>query len=308
MNYEKQFDVIIIGGSYAGLSAAMTLGRALRNVLVIDSGTPCNRNTPFSHNFLTQDGVPPQEISRIAKEQVLQYPTIAFYEGIAIEGTQTSEGFEILTSCRQHFKSKKLIFATGLQDQLPKIEGFTPCWGVSILHCPYCHGYEVKHQKTAIIANGETAFELTKMISNWTKEITIFTNGVCMLSDKQIAILSNLDITIIESPIQEIKHTDGFLKSIKTENGTSIVLSVAYTRLPATQQCNIPQTLACSLTEEGKIEVNESLQTTNSGIWACGDCSSFRSVPTAVYTGAIAGKSVNKILTEEAFTPTASLT
>ncbi len=141
------FEVIIVGGSYAGLSAAMSLGRALRSVLVIDSGKPCNQQTPYSHNLITQDGRPPRQIATAAKAQVAQYPTITFYEGLAVSGVKTETGFAITTQTGDAFTAKKVIFATGLKDIMPDLAGFAACWGISILHCPYCHGYEVRKQK-----------------------------------------------------------------------------------------------------------------------------------------------------------------
>ena len=118
----NEYEVIIIGGSYAGLSAAMTLGRSLRETLIIDAGKPCNRQTPHSHNFLTQDGSTPKEISDIAKNQVLQYDSVKFYEGLASSGKRTNEGFEITTSKGDVFTAKKLVLASGIKDLLPGIK------------------------------------------------------------------------------------------------------------------------------------------------------------------------------------------
>jgi thioredoxin reductase len=116
MTAYKNFDVIIIGGSYAGLSAAMALGRALRNVLIIDSGSPCNKQTPHSHNFITQDGEKPKVIADKAKAQVLKYNTVEFLNGLAVSGIKNENGFTIKTQTNAEFKAKKLVFATGVKD------------------------------------------------------------------------------------------------------------------------------------------------------------------------------------------------
>ncbi len=166
----ENFDVIIIGGSYAGLSAAMTLGRSLRHVLIIDSGLPCNRQTPHSHNFLTRDGETPKAITAIAKEQVLQYPTVQFIEETAITAQELETGFRIVTQSGKAFTALKLIIASGIKDIHPDIEGFTECWGISVIHCPYCHGYEFHHQPTAIMANGERAVHLSILVHNLTTQ------------------------------------------------------------------------------------------------------------------------------------------
>lgn len=166
MKDNQQFDVIIIGGSYSGLAAAMALGRALRKVLIIDSGKPCNRQTPHSHNFLTQDGKSPKEIAALAKGQVEQYKTVQFFNGLATTGLKTNNGFEIYTDTGKQFTARKVIFATGIHDIMPDIPGFAESWGISVLHCPYCHGYEVKHLATGILGNGNYGFEFSTLISN----------------------------------------------------------------------------------------------------------------------------------------------
>ena len=151
MKENKLFDVIIVGGSNAGLAAAMALGRALRNVLVIDSGLPCNRQTPYSHNFLTHDGTPPSEIATLARQQTLRYSTVSLIQGIVTEGLQTVDGFEILTENGERFNAKKVIFATGIKDIMPNIPGLAECWGISVLHCPFCHGYEAEEPSNRCI-------------------------------------------------------------------------------------------------------------------------------------------------------------
>lgn len=209
---QKNFDVIIVGGSYSGLSAAMSLGRSLRQVLVIDSGLPCNRQTPYSHNFITQDGEKPAVISAKAKLQVALYKTIHFYNGLAVEAVKRENGFEISTESGEVFSARKVLFATGVKDLLPEIKGFADCWGISVLHCPYCHGYEVKNERTAIIANGEMAFEYSKLISNWTKDLRLCTNGKSTLTLDQVEALKKHGITLFDDEIEAFEHTNGYVE------------------------------------------------------------------------------------------------
>ncbi len=209
MQQQNIFDVIIVGGSYAGLSAGMALGRSLRKVLIIDSGKPCNAQTPQSHNFITQDGVPPSEIAMKAKEQVGKYATVTFFNGLAVTGRKVDGHFEIETQAGDQFNARKLIFATGVKDIMPDIDGFSACWGKSVIHCPYCHGYEYSHQPTGILANGEMAFELAKLINNWTKDLTIFTNGDITLDKEQLNKLSAHQIKVVNGEIESLNHNDG---------------------------------------------------------------------------------------------------
>ena len=302
MTDSKNYDVIIIGGSYSGLSAAMALGRALRTVLIIDNGKPCNRQTPHSHNFITQDGEKPSSIAEKAKAQVLKYDTVKFYDGLAINGEKTEKGFKITTQTKKDFFSKKLIFATGLKDLMPNIKGFSECWGISVIHCPYCHGYEVKNEKTGILANGDFAFHYAQLISNWTKDLTILTNGKSTLTQEQTDKIAKHKISIIEKEILEIKHDNGYLKQVIFKDNSDIELKAVYSRPDFEQHCKIPENLGCELTEQGLLKVDMSQKTTIDGIFACGDnASPLRAVSYAVATGTIAAGMLNNEMTVEKF-------
>ena len=302
MNSRKHFDVIIIGGSYSGLAAAMALGRALRKVLIIDSGNPCNRQTPHSHNFLTQDGETPKEIARLAKQQVVMYDTVEFFNGLAITATKTENGFEIQTSSGDVFTATKLIFGTGIKDIMPDIKGFSECWGISVLHCPYCHGYEVRNETTGILGNGEYGFEFSKLISNWTKDLTLFTNGKSTLTTEQTANLEKHQIKIVEKEIAALEHINGQLQNIVFKDDSKKTVKAIYTRLPFEQHCMIPEQLGCELNEDGYLKVDTLQKTTIQGIFACGDnVSRLRTVANAVAMGTTTGIMVNKEFIEEKF-------
>lgn len=302
MTDNKNFDVIIIGGSYAGLSSAMALGRALRNVLVIDSGLPCNRQTPHSHNFITQDGTKPSEIAEKAKAQVLKYDTVKFLNDLAVSGKKTEIGFAITTETGETFEAKKLVFATGVKDIMPDIKGFSECWGITVLHCPYCHGYEVKGEKTGILVNGNFALNYVQLIRNWTKELTIFTNGKSSLTQEQTDKIFKNNIPIIEKEIAEIRHKNGNVHQIVFKDNSTFDLKVIYSQPNFEQHCKIPEMLGCELTEQGLIKVDMFQKTTIKNVFACGDNSHpLRTVANAVATGNIVGVMVNNGMTEEEF-------
>jgi thioredoxin reductase len=302
MTENKNFDVIIVGGSYAGLSAAMSLGRALRSVLIIDGGSPCNRQTPHSHNFITQDGEKPNVIAEKAKKEVLKYDTVKFLTDLAVNGTKTDKGFEILTQSGKIFSTKKLVFATGLKDTMPNIEGFSECWGITVIHCPYCHGYEVKNQKTGILANGYAAFHLAKLIRNWTKDLTIFTNGKSELTQEQTDKIKRHHISIVEKEISSLKHKNGVVEEIIFSDNSSFELKAIYSRPSFEQHCKIPGLLGCELTEQGLIKVDGFQKTTVDNIFACGDSTNpVRAVSYAVSTGNNTGVFLNNTMTEEEF-------
>lgn len=296
------YDVIIIGGSYSGLAAGMALGRALKQVLIIDSGKPCNRQTPYSHNFITQDGKAPAEIATVAKQQVEKYDTVHFFNGFAAKGIKTQNGFEIETTSGEIFNAKKLIFATGITDIMPDIVGFAESWGISVLHCPYCHGYEVKNEITGILGNGEYAFEFGKLISNWTKKLTIYTNGKSTLTTEQAEQLKSHNIAIVETVIERFEHDYGHIQNIIFKNGKKAAVAAIYTRTLFEQHSSIPASLGCALTEEGYIKTDGQQKTTVDGIFAAGDSvSRLRTVANAVSMGTTTGMMVNKEIIFEKF-------
>lgn len=302
MTDSKNFEVIIIGGSYAGLSAAMALGRSMRNVLIIDSGLPCNRQTPHSHNFITQDGEKPSVIAEKAKTQVLNYSTVKFQSGLAVNGKKIENGFEIVIQTGEEFKARKLIFATGIKDIMPDIKGFAECWGISVVHCPYCHGYEFRNQQTGIMANGERAFHVASLVNNLTDNITILTSGKADFNAEQTAKLNKHNIKIIETEIAEIEHENGHIRNVIFKDGNKMKYNAVYAAIPFKQHSEIPITLGCELTEQGYIKVDNFQKTTMYGAFACGDnASMMRSVSNAVATGNFAGAMANKELTDEQF-------
>lgn len=302
MSTSQNFEVIIIGGSYAGLSAAMSLGRALRKVLVIDSGQPCNRQTPHSHNFLTQDGQKPAEIANIALAQLAQYDTVQIHKGLAINAIKQEKGFSVETQEGNNFYANKLVFATGIKDIMPAINGFAECWGISVIHCPYCHGYEVRGQKTGILANGEAAAHYAQLINNWTKDLTVFTNGESTLTEEQKDKLKNHGIGLVEKTIDTIVHTNGKIEKIIFADGVDQPLDALYSRPAFVQHTAIAEGLGCELTEQGLLKVDGFQKTNVAGVFACGDNSNpMRSVAMAVASGSITGAMVNHELISESF-------
>ena len=296
------FDVIIVGGSFAGLSAAMALGRSHRKVLIIDSGLPCNRQTPHAHNLITHDGEKPSSIAAEAKKQVLNYPSVSFEYGTATRLSGQNKAFEIETGNGMIYKTQKVLFTTGVKDQMPDITGFAECWGVSALHCPYCHGYEVSHQPLGILANGDVGYHMTTLINNWSKDLSLFTNGVSQLNDEQTQKLQSKGIRIVEKPVAAFDHDKGQIKNLVFEDKTSQLLTAVFARLPFTQHCDLPQKAGCEITADGFIKTDDFKRTSIPGIFAAGDNTSMmRSLSVAIAAGSVAGAIINAEMIEEAF-------
>lgn len=301
MKNQDIYDTIIIGGSYAGLSAGLSLGRSLRKVLIVDSGKPCNKPTPFSHNFLTQDGKSPQEISNIARADVLKYDTVHLINDTVTKTEKRDQLFFVTLETGEVHISKYVLFATGLKDLLPPIAGLSECWGISVIHCPYCHGFEEKNKKTGILLNGEKAFDFGKLIYNWTKSLTIYTNGKSILTNEQTEVLKAKNINIIEKEIHSLLHKEGRLNTVVFKDSSKETAEVMYSKPNFEQQTLLPESLGCEYSDN-LIVVDESQKTKVDGVYACGDnCSTFRAVILSVASGAQAGGYINQELVKDEF-------
>ena len=195
-----------------------------------------------------------------------------------------------------------MIFATVIKDIMPSIPGFAESWGISVLHCPYCHGYEVRNQKTGIIANGDAGFEISSLISNWTKDLTLYTNGNSSLSQQQRAKLEKHEISIVEAEIDSLENRHGHIRNVVFKDGRKAQVKAIYARLPFVQHSSIPQELGCELTQEGYIKIDPAHRTTVKGVFACGDNTTrMRTLANAVSMGTTTGLMVSKEIIEEDF-------
>jgi thioredoxin reductase len=301
MEQEKLYDVIVVGGSYSGLSAAMSLGRALRKTLILDSGEPCNKPTPHSHNFITNDGNTPAQIAGIAKEQVLHYPTVTFKSATVVNVSGSDMEFAVSTLDGDGFFARKILFTTGVKDNMLPIPGFAECWGKSVIHCPYCHGYEYKDEPTGILTNGDKAGEFGALIHNWTSKLTIFTNGPSTISQDDMQKLAAWKIPIVSLPISAINHADGQLHSVTLDDGSAYKLTALYARPGFKQHSHAPEQLGCAI-KDGYIVVDAMQKTSVKGIYAAGDNTmGLRSVAAAVAAGSKAGAIINHELIHDEF-------
>lgn len=298
----NDYEVIIIGGSFAGLSAGMTLGRSLRKTLIIDDGKPCNIKSPEAHNFITHDGRKPSDILNEAKRQVLKYDAISFLTEKATHIAQKSSVFRVTCSNGVIYDARKVLFATGVKDILPKIFGFEDCWGISILHCPYCHGFEVKNQKVGIIANGEIALEYVKHIHHWNKDLMLFTNGVSTISEADMLEIESLGVEVFTKKILSVLHLNGKMMHLIFDDESKVAVNNVYYRPVFEQHSKLPEQLGCLLDDNGLIKIDDFSQTAVKGIYAAGDNTTLmRSIANAVAMGNKVGAFMNMELINEKF-------
>jgi len=289
-NSTDTFDVIIIGGSYSGLSAALALGRAHRKVLLIDANEPCNARVPQSHNLLTHDGEAPQILRAQAIADVSKYPTVHFRKGRATEVSGSNGAFTVRTAEGSEHNARKLLLALGVRDELPAITGLAECWGISAAACPFCHGYEVSDQRIALIGNTPDTFDYVNLVHNWSQQLNVLTNGPATFTEEQRSSLSGKGIGVVEHTIAEVIHEKGQVKSLRFSDGSSMAADALFLRSRTPLPSAIPGSLGIELTEQGLIKVDPMQHTNVPGVFASGDCASpMRALSMAIASGNIAG-------------------
>ena len=300
MDAQTEYDVVIVGGSVAGLSAALVLGRSLRRVLIVDSGKPCNQQTPHSHSFMTRDGETPAQLTTLAREQALAYPTVHYLPGRVTTLSKDDDGFNLTTDSNTPIQARKVLLATGLEDIMPPIEGFTECWGISVLHCPYCHGYEVRNQPLGVLIQSDHAVDYVGLIHHWSKKLTLFTNGAGSLSDEQKGAISRFRVPVVETPITKITHENGVMSSVELQDGSHVALTALFAPVPFRQHSDLAQQAGCTFNPAGLIDVTIVGQTSVPGLFAAGDNSSpMRQLAIASANGVAAGIGINRELLAE---------
>ncbi len=271
-----QYDVIIVGGSYAGLSAGLALGRSRKRALIIDAGQRRNRFAHAAHGFLGQDGRAPGAIARAARAEVAAYPTIDFLDGTAVAATMEGDGFAVTLEDGTTRTATRLILAIGVADELPDLPGLRERWGRGVYHCPYCHGYEVAGQKLGVLALGPMATHQANMIPDW-GPTTFFTNGVATLSADERVALAARGVAIEETPVDAILTTEGGVAGVRLADGRTHVLDALFTGVPFRLASPLAEQLGCDLDETilgPFIRVDPMGQTTVPGVYATGDVTS----------------------------------
>ncbi|GGI46942.1 pyridine nucleotide-disulfide oxidoreductase [Paenibacillus marchantiophytorum] len=294
------YDCVIIGGGPAGLNAALVLGRARKNVVVIDEGRPRNQVTRETHGYLTRDGISPSEFRRIAKEQISIYPSVHFAADTAVSIAGTDGHFQITTAQGTIYGSKKVLFAVGKKDVPLAINGLADVYGISAFVCPYCDGWELRDQPLVLIVKGANALHLAKMMSGWTNHFTICTHGPDEMSSLEKEELAQHNVPIFDSPIQSIVSNEGMVQQVELEDGTAIPCTGIFFGPKLVTGSELPRALGCEMTEAGTVVVDKFGKTNVPGVYGAGDSASemYQAIA-AASLGAMAGVSINNELIME---------
>ncbi|RDS91784.1 NAD(P)/FAD-dependent oxidoreductase [Pseudomonas fluorescens] len=291
-------DVIIIGGSFAGLAAALQLGRARRKVTVLDTGLPRNRFAGHSHGLLGHDHKPPLEILAEARRQLARYPTVRLVTARAESISGAIDDFCVLTGDGESLRARRLILSYGVADQMPDVPGFAEGWGTSIVPCPYCDGFEVAGQHWGLVWSGPQSMNQVRLFHDWTDMLTVFANGHDLPPDIQ-ADLARRGISVVNGRITGIDHDENHNATVRLNAGPPVAVDILFAHPRNKPSAHLHESLGLATVDTPQgiaLKVDERRETSVPGIYAAGDLANplMASVTLAISHGATAGISAQQ--------------
>lgn len=297
----RRFDVVIVGGGAAGLSAALVLGRARRRVAVIDAGTP--RNAPAAHmqGFLSRDGMPPADLLATGRAEVRRYGV----ELIDDRVDRIETGFVVRTAGGADLDARRILIATGVRDELPDIPGVHERWGRDLLHCPYCHGWEVRDQPIGVLGTRPDAVQHALLVRQWSDDIAFFSHTLSLGADDLVQ-LDARGISVVSGNVERLVIEDDRMTGVRLEDGRVIPRAAVFIR-----PVNVPHAdglvtgLGCEVDGAGFPIVDATGRTTAPGVWAAGNAADPRlQVISSAGSGSVAAIAINADLVQEDVTDT----
>ncbi len=275
------YDVIIIGGGPAGLSAATTLGRSRRPTVLCDAGGGRNRTVRRSHGFLTQDGLPPHDLRRLAREQLARYDAVTIQDQPVISVRQRDNSFEVHLADGDSAYARRMLIATGIVDVLPPVPGLAEIWGRSAFNCPYCDGFETRERRVVVLGASDHSLRLALQLSRLAGALTLCTGAASPHDPALLPLLRTRGVTVREEPVERLTSEDGMVKDVVFSDGSMLACEMVFLRPSTRQGSDIPRSLGCGLFEDGSVQVNDYQQTTVAGVFAAGDLARRAALPNA---------------------------
>lgn len=292
-------DVVVVGAGSAGLSAALVLGRSRRNTLVLDGGVPRNAPSPAAHSFFTRDGDAPLELLAVGRDQLRPYDTVQLRSVQAAEIKWVGGGFEVALEDGRLESARRVVLATGVVDQLPQIDGVERLWGHGVLHCPFCHGWEVRDEPLAIYGRGRDSVEFARLMLAWSRDLVLCSDGPAGLPDDERAFLARHGIGLREERIRLLEGENRLTRIVFADGGT-LERSAMFMRPPWVLRSNLSRQLDCEHADDGTVRVDEHGKTSVPGVYAAGDMiTDAHQVVLAAASGARAALAIQRELVAE---------
>lgn len=293
------YDVIIVGGGAAGLSAALMLGRCRRKVIVFDTRKPRNARSHGMHGYLTRDGILPDQFLSIARKELDQYKVELQFEEVA-KAEWGGSAFEVKLSSGKVFLSRKLLIATGVTDIVPPLRNIDDFYGSSVFHCPYCDGWEVREKTLAAYGKGNKGLGLALTLQTWSSDIILFTDGLWNLKKSDQEKMEKAKIKVYSSKIVSLHGDNGKLSHIELADGSKINCDAMFFSTGFAQHCTLVKDLDCHMSRKGVVKTDKQQHTNIKGLYVAGDASvDMHMVAVATAEGLKAAVAINKELQEE---------
>lgn len=299
MDSSPPYDVVIVGGGPAGLSAALTFARARKRAALFDAGPRRNAAATHLHNFVTRDGVAPDEFRRVARAQLAPYGVVDVRD-LAVDAIAREGELFAVTAGDQRLAARRVLLCTGMIDELPALPGLRELWGHSVFQCPFCHGWEVRDRPFGVLATTPELVEFAFMLAGWSRDLVVFTGGAFPVADEARARLATARIALDERPVRALHGTDGRLDAVELADGERVPRAVLFAR-PPQRHTAIVASLGLALDAAGYVAVDEQQRTSVDGVYAAGDLTTMaQSAVTGAAAAVMAASRMTHGLTVEA--------
>lgn len=302
MTHMAKLDVVVIGAGAAGLNAALVLGRSRRKTLVLDGGPPRNSASRAAHGFLTRDGSSPLELLRLGLAQLRPYGSVDVETAAATHVQAAPGGFEVTLDTGASITARRVLLAMGVADLLPSVPGMAELWGTGVLHCPFCHGWEVRDRPLAVYGRGADGFEFARLLLGWSRDLVLVSDGPAELDSGHRARLNRWGVDVREERILRLDGQDN-LERIVLADGGAVRRHAMFIQPPQHPRTELALDLGCEVLPGGGLRVGSDGQTTVPGVYAAGDvATSAQQLILAAAAGARAAITIQKDLIVADFT------
>lgn len=292
------FDVVIVGGGPAGLSAALMLGRCRRRVLVCDARQPRNAASHALHGYLTRDGIAPAALNALGRAELDTYG-VQMREGVVSGVEREGELFRIALADGRVEHARFLLIATGVVDELPEVLGLRECYGHSVFHCPYCDGWERRDQRLGALGQGMSGMQLALSLKTWSSRIVLLAHG-SRLDDSDLARLERNGVDVVHERLLALDHEDGQLSAVRCEGGRTLPLDAIFFTSGQHQHCNLAEGLGCAFNQKGTVDTGTLSETNVPNVFVAGDASrDAQFVVVAAAEGVKAALAINQAMQQQ---------